>query len=86
MNIKEFITSRIDDSVKNGVIHLKKEFEEKYSDYEEVTVDSLQSWLYDVDRKMQEANSFSMDHMYYWSLKTHLTDIVEHAKLLQEYA
>lgn len=86
MNIKEFITSRIDDSVKNGVIHLKKEFEEKYDDFSKITIDSLQNWLYDVDRKMQEAESFSIEHAYWWSLKTHLTDVIIHAKLIEQCA
>ena len=82
MDIAQYIQMRINDSVKNGVIHLKKEFEERYSSYDDVTIADLESWVQDVHRKMQEAESFTVDHTYYWSLHCHLEDIVKHVKLL----
>lgn len=82
MQLEEFIQMRIDDSLADGVTHVAEEFSRKYENISCVTIESLVDWQQDVHRKMQEAESFSLEHCYYWSLNSHLTDIILHAKMI----
>lgn len=84
MSIEEFLQRRIQSSLDDGVTHLALEFSKRFTDMACITIPMLVDWQQDVNRLSQEAESFSLDHMYYWSLDTHLTDIIVHAKLLEE--
>lgn len=85
MDINELVVAKVNKSLKEGVIHLYREFKLRYSDFTQVTVESLEDWLGDVNRKMLEAESFSVEHCYYWSLSAYLTDMVEHARLIESF-
>lgn len=84
MQLEEYLQARIQSSIDDGVTHVASEFEKRFTDIACVTIPMLVDWQQDVNRLFQEAESFSMDHLYYWSLDTHLTDIILHAKLLEE--
>lgn len=82
MDIDDYVRIRIQDSIDNGVTHLEKEFNEKYEDFSCITIESLVDWNNDIHCNMQRAESYSIEHGYWWSLHGHLTDIIKHAKLL----
>lgn len=84
--LQEYLQQRIQDSLDDGVTHVALEFSKRFTEsgYATITIEELVDWQQDVNRLSQEAESFSMDHLYYWSLDTHLTDIILHAKLLEE--
>lgn len=87
MTIQEYISARINASLKDGVIHVAKEFNDRYESLNgitrDLTIEDMEQWLGEIKRKEAEAESFSMDHLYYWSLVTHVEDIIKHAKLLE---
>ncbi|MNQ83747.1 hypothetical protein D3C85_988430 [compost metagenome] len=82
MEFHEYIQDRIDASISNGVTHLPEILTEFMVD--NGTEAGLESLLQDAQRQEQEAESFSMNHLFYWSLTTHLKDIILHWKLMQE--
>lgn len=84
MLLEEYLQERIQNTIENGVTHVAEEFSKRYEDLACVTIPSLVDWSQEVARKMLEAESFSLEHCYWWSLHGHLTDFILHGKLLQD--
>lgn len=76
--MKEYLEGRIQRTIKDGVTHVSSEFNKKFSDLSTTNKSMLDDWLEEVNRNMIQAESFSLDHMYWWSLSSHLTDIIHH--------
>ena len=83
MNIEQYVQKYIDSSVKDGVTHIAKEFAERYNNLSDVTIENMESWLKEVTNKKNSLEKFSTDHCYYWSLESHLTGLIFHAKRLK---
>ena len=82
MQLEEYLQARIQGSIDDGVTHVASEFQKRFEDLSCITLEELVSWHQDVQRQELEAESFSMEHLYFWSLSSHLQDIILHAKLL----
>jgi len=82
MELEELVRQRITANAKDGVRHVTPEFEERFPDFSLITLDALQLWWQEVKQECQEAESFSVRHLYLWSLESHLTSIITAAKLL----
>ena len=86
MNIEQYVQKYIDSSVKDGVTHIAKEFNNRYNSLSDVTIEDMESWLKEVTNKKNSLEKFSIDHCYYWSFESHLEGLIFHAKRLQNEA
>ena len=83
MTVEQYIEQRIRSSLCKGIPKLDKEFHKRYKDFSRITSKDLESWSQDVHRLMQEAKSYTPEHVYWWSLHTHLLDIIQDVKVME---
>ena len=81
MEFYDYLQTRIDMSRDSGVQHLPKVLQKLIDDGgDEVYLDSL---ITDSARKELEAETYSIDHLYYWSLTGHLQDVKLHWEIMK---
>ncbi len=77
--LDSYLRDRIQSTLDDGVTHVASEFSKRFENLACITKQDLIEWLQEIQSKMDATTSFTIDHSFYWSLKSHLTDIIKHA-------